>query len=92
MKYRYFMAQAEKNYWINLLKIHPSITRAAQAAGVNRSTVHERLKALGIESSRQNRGNEAWQALADDPKATDFFKRRLGGYLTSERKRVTGRI
>lgn len=62
---------AERQYWKQLLAIHPTITAVAKAADVNRCTVYERLKAVGLNPKsspiakyRQTLGNEQWQALS----------------------------
>lgn len=66
MRWRDYKRAMQRHYWEEMLAKHGTVTAAAKAAGVNRNTVHERLKALGIEgmySRKHQGGNGAWRAL-----------------------------
>lgn len=66
MKYRDFMRAMERQYWEEMLTKHGTVTAAARAAGINRTTAHERLKKAGmrgIYESKGQGGNGAWRSL-----------------------------
>lgn len=61
-----FLADAEREYWLNFRTRGLTGEQIAKLAGVERQTVYKRYAALGIERRPVKYGNAAWQALAPE--------------------------
>jgi transcriptional regulator of acetoin/glycerol metabolism len=62
--YQQHMDAASREYVLRMLNQHDwCVTRAARAAGCNRTHFYKIMRGAGIEPTRTQRGNEAWRAM-----------------------------
>lgn len=63
------LRDSERAYFIELIKQEPTVVRAARIAGVARTVIYRRIRALGLHHlirwPGSKRGNEMWRALSD---------------------------
>ncbi len=64
------LRQTERNYWLALIAELPTRSAVAKAAGVNRTYMYQRYRALGIPCRPpEYLGNDAFRSLSDEARA-----------------------